>query len=158
MRRLACDWRANQGDLRIQLSLLMFRLCQDARITRNATAHRLVKVLYKVIVEWTWGIRLPWNTDVAAPLIIHHGTGLVVHAECVLGAGVVLRQNVCLGERAAGAGVPRIGDSVDIGANAVVLGPVTVGARAVVGAGAVVVSDVADSETVVGVPARPLVR
>lgn len=55
----------------------------------------------------------------------------------------------------AGGGVV-IGDSVDVGANAVILGPVTVGDRVSVGANAVVVRDVESGLTVVGAPARPV--
>jgi acetyltransferase-like isoleucine patch superfamily enzyme len=42
-----------------------------------------------------------------------------------------------------------------IGSNATILAGVTIGENALVGAGAVVTKDVADNETVLGVPARP---
>jgi UDP-2-acetamido-3-amino-2,3-dideoxy-glucuronate N-acetyltransferase len=45
-----------------------------------------------------------------------------------------------------------------LGSGAVILGGVRIGERAVVGAGAVVTGDVPAAETVVGNPARPLVR
>ncbi len=44
-----------------------------------------------------------------------------------------------------------------VGTGAVILPGVTIGAGAIVGAGAVVTKDVADGETVVGNPARPLI-
>jgi bifunctional UDP-N-acetylglucosamine pyrophosphorylase/glucosamine-1-phosphate N-acetyltransferase len=52
----------------------------------------------------------------------------------------------------------RIGDRSRIGAGAILVAPVTIGNDAVVGANAVVTRnhDVADGQTVVGVPARPL--
>jgi acetyltransferase-like isoleucine patch superfamily enzyme len=43
-----------------------------------------------------------------------------------------------------------------IGSNATILAGVTIGENALVGAGAVVTKDVADGETVAGVPARPV--
>ena len=54
----------------------------------------------------------------------------------------------------------RIGDRARVGAGAVVVAPVAIGQDAVVGAGAVVTRDhtVEAGTTVVGVPARPLVR
>ena len=52
----------------------------------------------------------------------------------------------------------KIGDGVHVGSGTVFVAPVTIGDRAVTGAGAVVLSgtEVADDETMVGVPARPL--
>ena len=52
----------------------------------------------------------------------------------------------------------RIADGTLVGAGAVLVAPVSVGRGAVVGANAVVTRghDVADGQTVVGVPARPL--
>jgi acetyltransferase-like isoleucine patch superfamily enzyme len=48
----------------------------------------------------------------------------------------------------------RVGESADIGTNAVILPGVTIGKGAIVGAGAVVTKDVADFAVVAGVPAR----
>jgi acetyltransferase-like isoleucine patch superfamily enzyme len=45
-----------------------------------------------------------------------------------------------------------------IGSNATIIAGVTIGENAMIGAGAVVTRDVADGETVAGVPARPVVR
>ena len=47
-----------------------------------------------------------------------------------------------------------IGDGVNLGANAVILGPASIGDRVVVGAGSVVLSDAPDDATMVGAPAR----
>jgi serine acetyltransferase len=52
------------------------------------------------------------------------------------------------------AAAPVLGDRVDVGAGAIVLGALTVGDDAVIGAGSVVVHDVAAGTTVVGNPAR----
>jgi acetyltransferase-like isoleucine patch superfamily enzyme len=49
-----------------------------------------------------------------------------------------------------------IGQEVWIGRGVAVLGGVTIGDRATVGANAVVTRDVAEGETVVGIPARPI--
>jgi UDP-perosamine 4-acetyltransferase len=79
-------------------------------------------------------------------------TGAVVEHECVVGdfahvaPGSVLAGNV------------RIGEGALVGAGATVTPGRSVGAWAVVGAGAVVTTDVPDGATVVGVPARLMVR
>ena len=51
-----------------------------------------------------------------------------------------------------------VGAGTSIGTGAVIMGGVTIGKKAVIGAGAVVTKDVADGETVVGVPARVVSR
>jgi len=48
----------------------------------------------------------------------------------------------------------RVKRGASIGSGAVILCGITIGARAMIGAGAVVTHDVADGDTVVGVPAR----
>ena len=51
-------------------------------------------------------------------------------------------------------GAPVIGNGVDIGAGAKILGPVHIGAGAVIGANAVVLCDVPAGALAVGIPAR----
>jgi serine O-acetyltransferase len=49
---------------------------------------------------------------------------------------------------------PKIGDNVDIGTGAKVLGEITIGDNVVIGANAVVLEDVPPNSIAVGVPAR----
>ncbi|MGB9274623.1 MAG: DapH/DapD/GlmU-related protein, partial [Terrimicrobiaceae bacterium] len=51
---------------------------------------------------------------------------------------------------------PVIGDNVDIGSNAVLLGAIRIGDNAVIGAGAVVLRDVPPGDVVGGNPARSI--
>ncbi|MEK7442779.1 MAG: acyltransferase [Chloroflexota bacterium] len=52
----------------------------------------------------------------------------------------------------------RVKRGASIGSGAVILCGITIGARAMIGAGAVVTHDVADGDTVVGVPARVMLK
>lgn len=74
-----------------------------------------------------------------------------------IGDDVHIRQNTTLGlvERH-DMGKPVIGDRVDIGAGACVLGGVTVGDDCVIGANSVVVKDLPHGTVAFGVPARPV--
>lgn len=76
-------------------------------------------------------------------------TGATVDHDCKLGVAV----HICPGANIAG-GV-EIGPTSWIGIGAAVKQLVHIGCDVTVGAGAVVVSNIADKETVVGVPARP---
>jgi serine O-acetyltransferase len=97
-------------------------------------AHRLVIAVSN--------IEIPKEARIGGGLRVHHSGPVVVHPASVLGAGCTLRQGVTIGERRAGSGVPMLGDRVDVGAYAQILGPITVGDDARIGALALVVDDV----------------
>jgi serine O-acetyltransferase len=49
---------------------------------------------------------------------------------------------------------PRIGNNVNIGAGAKILGPISIGNNVDIGANSVVIKDVPDNSLAVGIPAR----
>ncbi len=51
-----------------------------------------------------------------------------------------------------------VNDDASIGAGAIIMAGIVIGKKAVVGAGAVVTKNVLDNTTVVGVPAKPLLK
>jgi serine O-acetyltransferase len=77
-----------------------------------------------------------------------------------IGNDVHIRQNTTFGiaRRDQLNGKPMIGDRVDIGCGAAILGHVVVGNDSVIGANAVVVRDVPPDSLAVGVPARVVER
>ena len=86
-----------------------------------------------------------------------HSLGTVVGGTSSVGHRVRFLGNNTVGT-ASDNGYPTIGDDVEIGAGARVLGPVHVGAGAVIGANAVVLSDVPAGCVAVGIPARIIQR
>lgn len=78
----------------------------------------------------------------------------MVSASAVIGSNCTLRQNVCIGTRYSDDDAPQIGDNVEFGVGAVVLGRIHVGNNVRIGANAVVLTDIPDNSTAVGVPAR----
>lgn len=85
----------------------------------------------------------------------HHGIGCVIHQNAVFGKDCHIYQNVTVGAKWGYGkdGVPRIGDRVQIGAGAVLLGPICIGNDCIIGANAVVIQDVPDGCYALGVPA-----
>ncbi len=79
-------------------------------------------------------------------------TGAIVDHECEIGDGVHLGPGCKL------AGRVRIATGAFVGIGACVIQCLRVGEEAIVGAGAVVIRDVADRDTVIGVPARSMQR
>jgi len=104
---------------------------------------------------WT-GIEIHPGARIGSGLFIDHGMGIVVGETAVIGNNCTIYHGVTLGGTGHGKGKrhPTIGDNVLIGAGAKLLGPFKVGSNVMVGANAVVLSEVPDSATVVGVPAK----
>ncbi len=118
-------------------------------------------VLYRMLFRWirnVYGIELPYTVRLGRRVIIEHQSGIVIHGNCVIGDDCIIRQGVTLGNRnfETRFEAPRLGDRVNVGAGAKVLGGVTISSGATIGANAVVVSDVPAGATAVGVPARVL--
>lgn len=91
------------------------------------------------------GIELPRRTRVGKALTLAHQGGIVIHPHAVIGDRCLIHQNVTIGN--AGRGVTRdqgpvIGNDVELGVGAVVLGKVSVGDGARIGANVVVYIDV----------------
>ncbi len=91
--------------------------------------------------------------DIGPGLYVMHGFSTMVTARRI-GADCQVAQQVTVGYGPVGQPAPTLGDRVNVGAGALVIGPVHVGDDAVIGAGAVVVKDVPAGTIVAGVPAR----
>lgn len=88
-------------------------------------------------------------------LIIWHYGYIVVNGMARVGKNCVLHGNNCIGNDGIHPEAPIIGDNVDIGAGAMVIGNIRIADNVKIGAGAVVVHSVEEpGVTVVGVPAR----
>jgi len=111
----------------------------------------------KIVVESLTAVEFPCEVTVGKRLRIEHGFGLVVSGDAVLGDDVILRNGVTIGLRHEGRrGSPVIGNRVDIGSGAKILGPIHIGDDVSIGANAVVIRDVPSNSIAVGVPARVL--
>ncbi len=119
-------------------------------------------ILYKalkVVSESVTGTELPCEVVIGRRLRIEHSFDIVVSGDAVLGDDVVLRNGVTIGLRHEGKrGAPVIGNRVDIGAGAKLLGAIRIGDDVSIGANAVVICDVPSHSIAVGVPARVMAK
>lgn len=90
-------------------------------------------------------------------LSIWHGGSIVVNPNVRAGEYCVLHGANCIGNKGATQGVPALGDNVDLGFGAVIIGNVSVASNTVIGANAVVNRSIVDEGcTYVGVPAKEI--
>lgn len=149
-------------------ALLVFRVASATRTAYGPRVTRLPRPLRLLVTacglvalrlaEVLTGIELPPDAVIGPRLRIWHGSNIVINPGVVIGADCVIRQGVTIGNVQIDGPVPRIGDNVNIGAYAQILGDVSVGDGANIGAMAVVLRDVPAGATAVGVPARIIER
>jgi len=104
-------------------------------------------------------IYIPLGTQIGGGLVVFHGFGIVINENAVIGENVTIRHNVTIGGKAKnGRDCPKIGNNVDVGAGAILLGDIEIGEGASIGAGAVVLQSVPANMVAVGNPARIIPR
>jgi serine O-acetyltransferase len=121
-------------------------------------AAKLPLLVGQRVVEAFTGIELPAQTRVGPGLRIWHGGNIVINPKSTIGAGCLLRHGVTIGNLAPDGATPVIGDGVELGAYAQLLGDIRIGDGARIGAMSVVLCDVPAGATAVGVPARIITR
>jgi serine O-acetyltransferase len=109
----------------------------------------------KLASEILTGIDLPCEATLGRRFRIDHFGGIVISGDATFGDDCVIRNGVTVGLRHTGfRGAPVIGNRVDIGAGAKVLGSIHIGDDVAIGANAVVITDVPANSIAVGVPAK----
>ena len=111
----------------------------------------LYRVLYRRCCS-VYGIELPYTVRLGERVIFEHQKGIVIHGNCEIGDDCIIRHGVTLGNRYLERSyeAPRLGNRVNVGAGAVILGNVRLGDDVQVGANAVVLDDVPAGSTVTG--------
>lgn len=121
----------------------------------NANWKWLAKFI-STLSRWITGIEIHPGARIGRRFFIDHGMGVVIGETAQIGDDCTLYHGVTLGGTSwkEGKRHPTLGNNVVVGAGAKVLGPITINEGARIGSNAVVVKDVAEDETVVGVPGR----
>lgn len=105
------------------------------------------------------GIELPHTAQVGRRFLIGHQSGIVIHHHAVIGDDCLVRQNVTIGAGAAWNAdkAPQLGNGVEVGAGAVIIGPVKIGDNVRIGPNAVVTTNIPAGSIVVVPPPRVIV-
>lgn len=116
----------------------------------------IAHVILSKLIEIGTGITIGVTAKIGKRLIIEHCGAIVVHGCTEMGDDCIIRQGVTFGikniDRPFDA--PVLGNRVNVGAGAKLLGKIHIGDDVDVGANAVVVTDVPANHIAVGIPAR----
>jgi len=153
------DLRAHGGKWGAQgfWAMVVYRYGRWRYGVRPPIVRKFFSLIYHILfklVQIITGIQMPCEVDVGRNFVIDHFGGIIISGYAKFGDNCRVRNGVVIGIRRVGEKTaPHIGNNVDIGAGAKLLGPIRIGDNVLIGANAVVVCDVPDNSIAVGVPA-----
>jgi serine O-acetyltransferase len=129
------------------------------RMSKPKILRMPLSVLYRWMhrrVRNRYGIEIHYTTKIGRRCRIGHQHGIVIHEHATIGDDCTIRQGVTIGAAAeySVADAPVLGNHVDIGAGAMILGKVTIGDHARIGPNAVIMMNVPPHATAFAQPAR----
>jgi len=157
---IRADLRTYQGDWAAQgfWALVVYRFGRWRYTIATPLLRKPFSLLYKIafkIVQILTGIELPCEAEIGRNFRIDHFGGIIISGYAKFGDNCIVRNGVTVGlKRLDDIAAPLIGNNVNIGAGAKVLGRITIGDNVDIGANAVVITDVPANSLAVGVPAR----
>lgn len=102
------------------------------------------------------GMNIPINTC-GRGLLIYHSIGIIIHRNARIGNDCKLHGMNCIGNKGENSGLPIIGDRLDLGVGASIIGPIQLNDDIIVAANSVVTKSIVNSNVIVaGSPAREL--
>lgn len=112
----------------------------------------LFQYLNKLLNHCVIGLK----ADFGDSFVIMHPVGVVINSSVKGGEKIVLESGVVIGGEKGK--IPVLASNIFVGSGAKIIGGVNVGDHCKVGANAVVVKDVLPGQTVVGIPAKAIVK
>jgi len=155
------DWRAHSKDWTQPgfRAVAVYRFGVWSKQVRlrpvRGILYRIHRVLYRYVRNH-YGIELPDTAIVGRRLRIGHQGGTIIHYNAVIGDDCLIRQNVTIGATSEETvrHAPTLGNNVQVGCGAAILGKITIGAGARIGPNAVVMTNVPAGATAFAMPAR----
>ena len=153
------DLKAHGGDWGAQgfWALVIYRFGRWRYGLRPALLRKSFSLVYKIgfkFIQIVTGIELPCEVEIGRNFVIDHFGGIIISGYAKFGDNCRIRNGVVVGlRRVDEPRAPVIGNDVDIGAGAKVLGPISIGNNVAIGANAVVIRDVPDDCIATGIPA-----
>lgn len=102
-------------------------LVASYRIAHKCTRNKISKAIgfpyllfYHLIVRDILSFDIHENTSIGENFCVWHCLGIVINPNVVIGENCTMRHNITIGNK--GNGTPKIGNNVEIGAGAILLG------------------------------------
>jgi len=158
------DLKTYKGDWSCQgfWAMIVYRFGRWRYTITNSFLRKPFSLIYKIlykIIQIVTGIELPCEVELGQNFRIDHFGEIIISGFASFGDNCVVRNGVTVGlRRVDEPAAPKVGNNVDIGAGAKLLGPITIGDNVAVGANAVVLKDVPPNTIAVGIPARIIER
>lgn len=156
---ISADLKSHGGNWAAQgfWALVVYRFGRWRYGVRSVMLRKALSLIYRVaykLVQIVCGIELPCEVELGHNFVIDHSGGIVISGFAKFGDNCRIRNGVVVGlSRIDDPSAPVIGNNVDIGAGAKLLGRITIGDNCLIGANAVVIRDVPANSIAVGVPA-----
>ncbi len=153
------DLRAHNGNWAAQgfWALVCYRFGRWRYGVRPILLRKFFSLVYRIwfkLVQVICGIELPCEAQIGSHFVIDHFGGIIISGYAKFGEHCRVRNGVVVGLRRVDEPIaPIIGNHVDIGAGAKLLGPIRIGNNVLIGANAVVLCDVPDNSIAIGIPA-----
>lgn len=154
------DFHTNDASFTHQGFLMLFvhRFGNWRMDVRSRVLRAPLTLLYRILNKLTqllFGMKLDYTVKVGRRVKLEHFGGMILGAR-EIGDDVILRQNTTLGIRSTVdlRAKPTLGNRVDVGAGAVIVGNIHIGENSIIGANSVVYSNVPANSVVIGVPGR----
>ena len=167
-RHIREDWVVNGRSLTRPgfQAMVVYRFGVWKEVIRQKPLRAPFGLLYqlgRVFVRNFYGIDMYSTATIGRRLWIAHQSGIVIHYDAVIGDDCLIRQGVSIGRGPNhGGGVkdaaPVLGDRVEIGAGAVLIGGIKIGDDVVIGPNAVVMSNIPAGSIVAAPPGRVFQR
>ena len=148
-------------------ALAVYRFGVWARSRPFVPARMIFSLLHILLFRYirnSYGIELYYTSKIGRRFVVGHQNGIIVHEFATIGDDCCVRQGVTMGLGGIGrdgsveATGPVIGDRVDIGAGAMIIGKVRIGNDVSIGPNAVIMNDLPSNVTVLAAFSKVLPR
>lgn len=139
------------------IAMLIYRFGRWRYKIKISLLRKPFSIIYKILFLYIKGkgIELPCEVEIGENFRIDHQGGIVISGYCKFGNNCIIRNGVTIGiARRKENKAPILGDNVDIGTGAKIIGDIKIGNNVKIGANAVVIKDIPNDCIAVGIPAK----